>query len=81
MTLAGVKGTQKSLFPEKSHRMAMQQRKPISVPAAKEGESAIVAIAKDWLAGGTAAGISKTLVAPIGAARSFKMGVVRLAEY
>jgi len=45
--------------------MAMQQRKPISVPAAKEPESAIVAIAKDWLAGGTAAGISKTLVAPI----------------
>jgi solute carrier family 25 (adenine nucleotide translocator) protein 4/5/6/31 len=31
----------------------------------KEGESALVATIKDWLAGGTAAGISKTLVAPI----------------
>jgi solute carrier family 25 (adenine nucleotide translocator) protein 4/5/6/31 len=29
------------------------------------GDSKLVSIAKDWLAGGTAAGISKTLVAPI----------------
>jgi len=31
----------------------------------KEGESPLVAILKDWAAGGTAAGISKTVVAPI----------------
>jgi len=31
----------------------------------KEGESALVYMAKDWAAGGTAAGISKTVVAPI----------------
>ncbi|KAJ1494004.1 putative mitochondrial ADP/ATP translocase [Baffinella frigidus] len=43
--------------------MALMQR--ITVPAAAEKESPIVAMAKDWLAGGTAAGISKTIVAPI----------------
>jgi hypothetical protein len=32
----------------------------------KSGMDAAMAIAKDWMAGGTAAGISKTLVAPIG---------------
>jgi len=31
----------------------------------KEGESTLVYMAKDWAAGGTAAGISKTVVAPI----------------
>jgi solute carrier family 25 (adenine nucleotide translocator) protein 4/5/6/31 len=31
----------------------------------KEGESRIVALMKDWIAGGTAAGVSKTVVAPI----------------
>jgi len=31
----------------------------------KEGENPVVAILKDWAAGGTAAGISKTVVAPI----------------
>jgi len=31
----------------------------------KEGESRVVSILKDWAAGGTAAGISKTVVAPI----------------
>jgi len=39
------------------------ERKPITIPSA--GDSKIVAIAKDWLAGGTAAGVSKTIVAPI----------------
>jgi len=39
------------------------ERKPITVPASTE--SAVISIAKDWLAGGTAAGISKTVVAPI----------------
>jgi hypothetical protein len=34
--------------------------------AEKSGMDMAVAIAKDWMAGGTAAGISKTLVAPIG---------------
>jgi len=42
---------------------AVEQRKPITVPASTE--SKIISIAKDWLAGGTAAGISKTIVAPI----------------
>ena len=40
------------------------ERKPIVVAA--PAENPILAIAKDWLAGGTAAGVSKTLVAPIG---------------
>ena len=42
------------------------ERKPITIPAAGGKDSAVVAIAKDWLAGGTAAGVSKTIVAPIG---------------
>merc|ERR550537_1024622 len=45
--------------------MAQNQRKPITVPAPADATSAAVAIAKDWLAGGTAAGVSKTIVAPI----------------
>merc|ERR1712216_1116326 len=45
--------------------MAQNQRKPITVPASADATSAAVAIAKDWLAGGTAAGVSKTIVAPI----------------
>jgi hypothetical protein len=39
------------------------ERKPVVVPVSSEK---IVALAKDWMAGGTAAGISKTIVAPIG---------------
>jgi len=31
----------------------------------KEGENPVIAVLKDWAAGGTAAGISKTVVAPI----------------
>ncbi len=44
----------------------MPTRREIRVPAAAEGESKLVSIAKDWLAGGVSAGISKTVVAPIG---------------
>jgi len=40
-------------------------RRPITVPAAAEGQSQLMSIAKDWLAGGVSAGISKTCVAPI----------------
>jgi hypothetical protein len=40
------------------------ERKAVVVAA--PAENPILAIAKDWLAGGTAAGVSKTLVAPIG---------------
>ena len=40
------------------------ERKPVTVPSSTE--SKVLAIAKDWLAGGTAAGVSKTIVAPIG---------------
>ena len=39
------------------------ERKPVVVPVSSEK---IVALAKDWMAGGTAAGISKTIVAPLG---------------
>jgi solute carrier family 25 (adenine nucleotide translocator) protein 4/5/6/31 len=39
------------------------ERKPVTVPSSTE--SKVLAIAKDWLAGGTAAGVSKTIVAPI----------------
>ena len=39
------------------------ERKPVVVPVSSEK---VVALAKDWMAGGTAAGISKTIVAPIG---------------
>jgi len=39
------------------------ERKAVVVAA--PAENPILAIAKDWLAGGTAAGVSKTLVAPI----------------
>jgi hypothetical protein len=42
------------------------ERKPITIPAPADPSSRVVAIAKDWLAGGTAAGLSKTAVAPIG---------------
>jgi len=40
------------------------ERKPITVPSSSE--SKLVSIAKDWLAGGVSAGVSKTIVAPIG---------------
>jgi hypothetical protein len=46
--------------------MAFMMHNRITVPAAAEKESPVMAMAKDWLAGGTAAGISKTIVAPIG---------------
>mmetsp|Transcript_28855 Transcript_28855/g.59137 ORF Transcript_28855/g.59137 Transcript_28855/m.59137 type:complete len:324 (+) Transcript_28855:32-1003(+) len=40
--------------------------RPITVPAAPAGNNDwVVSMAKDWLAGGTSAGISKTIVAPI----------------
>jgi hypothetical protein len=38
----------------------------MAAKAEKSGMDTAIAIAKDWMAGGTAAGISKTLVAPIG---------------
>lgn len=39
------------------------ERKPIMVPSSTESKA--MSIAKDWLAGGVAAGVSKTIVAPI----------------
>jgi solute carrier family 25 (adenine nucleotide translocator) protein 4/5/6/31 len=43
------------------------ERKPITIPSAGDSKvvAAVVAMAKDWLAGGTAAGIHKTVLAPI----------------
>lgn len=53
------------MLPVMPTALAIPNRRPINIPAAAE-ESKMMSIAKDWLAGGVSAGLSKTVVAPIG---------------
>mmetsp|Transcript_44616 Transcript_44616/g.105699 ORF Transcript_44616/g.105699 Transcript_44616/m.105699 type:complete len:318 (+) Transcript_44616:532-1485(+) len=52
------------MLPVMPTALAIPNRRPINIPAAAE-ESKMMSIAKDWLAGGVSAGLSKTVVAPI----------------